>query len=347
MRKTPRHWWMGLGEAGCVLILFTFLAPRVIQAQTNGAAPSQRQPTTVTPLPAPVLAMPDNLQPDLVTPAAPDSYIIGDNDLLTIFVYQMPELTRQVRVDSHGVIHLPFVHRGFTAAGITAPQLQREIARELLREGLARSPMVQVVVRQVESKPIVVAGDVATPVTLQAARPMRLMEVLARAGGLNSNAGDTVLISKLRDGKTVTRQINLARLIRYNNQASDPVLHGHDMVTILPARLVYVVGAFRKPGAFRLHMGEPITVLDAIALGQGLHNYPNKGQAVIIRTLPDGSHRQIRIHIGQILLHKAPDLRLRSGDILYVPHDSRRHLLMAALQDVGQIVTWGAAYHIP
>lgn len=306
---------------------------------------------TATPLPVPALALPDNIQPDLVAPAAPDTYIIGPDDLLTVFVYQMPELTRQVRVSAHGNIRLPFVRQSFHAAGLTAPQLQRSITRALLSDGLARAPMVQVVVRQVESKPIVVAGAVARPNTLQAARPMPLLEVLARAGGITSDAGDTVLVTQRNlasaAGPSLARQYNLMQLMRFNNPADDPMLIGNELVTVLPARRVYVVGSFLRPGAFPLQMGEPITVIRAIALARGFKGMANRGNSVIIRTLPDGRHTEIRLHINKILHHKAPDPVLHSGDILYVPKDRKRQILMTALADTAQIVTLGVAYHFP
>ena len=305
------------------------------------------QTHVVTPLPVPALAMPDNIQPDLITPAAPDSYIIGDNDLLTVFVYEMPELTRQVRVDNHGTIRLPFIARSFTAAGKTAPMLQKEIAHVLLLEQLARAPMVQVVVRQVESKPIIVTGAVKHPLTLQAARPMRLLEVLARAGGLSGMSGDSVLVTS-HDANSgfAAASYNLNRLIRYADPSDNPWLTGNQTVTVLPARLIYVVGAFRRPGAFPLRTGHPISILKAIALAQGLKGAPDKSAAEIIRTMPDNTQKIISVHINRILKHQAPDLKLSAGNILYVPQDRKHILLMTALQDAGQAAVIALGYHL-
>ncbi len=300
-----------------------------------------------SPLPQPTLAVPSHLEPDLVTPAVPDSYIIGRNDLLSVFVFQMPELTRSVRVDNQGEIQLPFVQRRFHASGLTTPQLQRIITAELQREGLANHPIVQVIVQQVESKPIVVTGAVYKPMALQAARPMSLLEVISRAGGLTSNAGDAVLVTSQGVGPAVTKSYSLRQLMLYNNPQDDPVLLGNESVTVLPSKMIYVVGAFHKPGAFPLRVGEPISVLNAIALAGGLRKSPDKGHAEIISTLPDGTHHEVRIHIGRILKHKSLDPRLRAGDILYVPKDLKHQLLMEALQDTAQVLTLGAAYHFP
>ncbi len=107
------------------------------------------------------------------------SYIIGNRDLLAVFVYQIPGLNRQVRV-SQGVIRLPFVPKPIRAAGYTAPQLARQVAQVLMTNRLARNPFVQVVVRQVRSRPIVVTGDVVKPVRLEG-RPVKVNEAALEA----------------------------------------------------------------------------------------------------------------------------------------------------------------------
>ena len=115
---------------------------------------------------------------------------IGSDDLLGVFVYQMPEMTGQVRVDLTEAVRLPMLKKTIPAAGLTASALAQRVAQELVAEGMARNPQVRVVVRQVMSRPIVVMGAVRYPSVLRAARPMRLAEVLARTGGLGTRLGE-------------------------------------------------------------------------------------------------------------------------------------------------------------
>ncbi|HXR98599.1 MAG TPA: polysaccharide biosynthesis/export family protein [Terriglobales bacterium] len=327
--------------AWLLLLGWACLNPSLLRAQA--AATSAAENPQLTTLPPPPLALPNNAVADLVAPAAPDSYLIGDTDLLSVFVYQMPELTRQLRVSADGTITLPFLRKPFRAAGNTAPQLQRLIADELVSEGLARSPAVQVVVVQVESKPVVVSGAVKNPTTIQAARPLRMLEVLARAGGLGDQAGDQVIVSS-SEGVT---SYSLDRLLTVHAADSDPLLVGGETVTVVPAKQIYVVGAFVKPGAFPLRMGEPIGVIQAIALAQGMKSTPNRRNSEIIRTLDDGSRRELPVNLDRILDHKAPNPLLQAGDILYVPEDGKRAALNTALLDLGQLITLGAAYRFP
>ncbi|HUX66497.1 MAG TPA: polysaccharide biosynthesis/export family protein [Terriglobales bacterium] len=335
------------GVIPCVLaLLWTMPAGLRAQGQNALAPPNPVQ----TPLPAPPVAMPDNVQPDLVAPAVPATYVIGANDLLSIFVYQMPEMTRQIRVSADGSIRLPFAAKSFLATGKTSIGLQQSIAQDLFAEGLVRQPIVQVTVVEVESKPVVIAGAVQRPVIVQAARPVRLLEALARAGGLSADAGDTVLVSS-RDGevgaRATSQSYNLVQLMRYNNAADDPELVGNQTVTVLPGRKIYVVGDFNQPGAFPLSMGEPITVIRAIALARGLSASPDRSHDEIIETQADGTRIAVPISIDQIMKHKAPDLELHGGDVLYVSKDAKRQVLLAGLTDAAQLLTLGVAYHFP
>lgn len=316
-------------------------------ASAQNPTEPQRAQESQTPLPAPN-PIPSGLEPNLVAPAAPEGYQIGRNDLLSIFVYQVPALTRQVRVSDDGTIRLPFLQRDVVAAGKTSLALEREIAARLVAAGLASRPTVEVTVRQVESRPIVVGGAVQAPVVVQAAVPMRLSEVLARAHGIASTAGSTVVVTTY-DGAADPRShdYNLIAALSGVNPAADPTLYGNEMVTVLPARMVYVVGDFKKPGAFPLRTDEPITVLKAVALAQGFDPSPRRNQAEIIHILPDGARGVTPVNIDKILRHQAPDPTLQEGDILYVPMDGRRKFLLTGLTDLAQLVTLGIAYHFP
>ena len=176
---------------------------------------------------------------------------------------------------------------------------------------------------------------------------MTLLEVLSRAGGPSSAAGTTVLVSAVHQGRTRIASYNLMRSLQTQQPRDNPLLTGKETVTVLPHQMIYVVGALTRPGAFPITADQPINVLNAIALARGLLQYANKGQAEIIHTAGNGLQHVEHIHVGRILKHKVPDPQLEAGDILYIPRDGRRKVLMTALQDAAQIVTLGAAYHFP
>ncbi|MGO9679103.1 MAG: polysaccharide biosynthesis/export family protein [Candidatus Sulfotelmatobacter sp.] len=125
-------------------------------------------------------------------------YVIGGGDLLGIEVFDVPELSREVRVNESGFVSIPLVPVKVQAAGLTAFQLQDKLAELLQSNGLVTHPQITVTVKEQHSEPITVIGAVRTPLTLQAVHQMTLLQVLSQAGGITDDAGSKVLITRVR-----------------------------------------------------------------------------------------------------------------------------------------------------
>ena len=129
--------------------------------------------------------------------AMPHDYLVGPGDLLGITVFDVQELSRDVRVSQTGTIGIPLVPVRLHVAGLTELQTEQKIAEVLEADGLVTHADVSVSVKERKSKPITVVGAVSHPMVYQADRPVTLLEVLAEAGGLANDAGDTVIVSRL------------------------------------------------------------------------------------------------------------------------------------------------------
>jgi polysaccharide export outer membrane protein len=127
----------------------------------------------------------------------PHDYVIGNGDLLAVQVFDVQELSREVRVSQTGTIGIPLVPVRLHVSGLTETQAQSKIAEVLEANGLVSHPDVSVTVKEHKSKPITVVGAVAHPMVYQADRQVSLVEVLAEAGGISNDAGNTVIISRL------------------------------------------------------------------------------------------------------------------------------------------------------
>ncbi|HTQ62311.1 MAG TPA: polysaccharide biosynthesis/export family protein [Candidatus Solibacter sp.] len=127
---------------------------------------------------------------------APHDYVIGDGDLLSIEVFDVKELSRDVRVSQTGTIGIPLVPVRLRVTGLTEIQAEQKIAEVLEADGLVSHPEVTVTVRERKSKPITVVGAVAHPLVYQADRQVTLLEALAEAGGISNDAGDQVIITR-------------------------------------------------------------------------------------------------------------------------------------------------------
>ena len=126
----------------------------------------------------------------------PRDYVIGNGDLLNVQVFEVQELSREVRVSPTGTIAIPLVPVRLHVTGLTETQAELKIAEVLEANGLVSHPDVSVAVKERKSKPITVVGAVPHPMVYQADRQVTLVEVLAEVGGISNDAGDTVIITR-------------------------------------------------------------------------------------------------------------------------------------------------------
>src|SRR5713101_6255667 len=126
----------------------------------------------------------------------PHDYVIGNGDLLDLEVFDVKELSREVRVSQTGSIGIPLVPVRLHVAGLTEVQAQQKISEVLESDGLVSHAEVSLSVKERKSKPITVVGAVGHAMVYQADRPVTLLEVLAEAGGVANDAGDTVIVNR-------------------------------------------------------------------------------------------------------------------------------------------------------
>src|SRR5215469_6779958 len=127
---------------------------------------------------------------------APHDYIIGAGDLVNVSVFDVPELSRDLRVSQSGTIAMPLVPTRLHVAGLTESQAEQTIADVLQSSGLVSHPEVGVLVKEHKSKPITVVGAVGHPMVYEADHTVTLLEVLAGAGGVANDAGDSIIITR-------------------------------------------------------------------------------------------------------------------------------------------------------
>jgi polysaccharide export outer membrane protein len=264
---------------------------------------------------------------------------IGPNDLIAVSVYDSPELTRTVRVGSDGWIRLPMLKQRIKAERLLPLELESAIADALREEALLVDPVVTVTIAEYNSRPINVAGAVKSPLTFQAAGPVTLLEALTRAGGLSPEAGSEILVSRVQpadDGAptALVQRIPVKALIDAADPDMNLKLTGGEEIRVPQAGKVYIVGTVKRPGAFPVQSSAETTVLQMLALAEGLAPYASSRAFIYRREEASGSKHEIPIELNKILARKAPDVPLQSEDILYIPDNSGRRLTMNAIDRI-------------
>lgn len=272
----------------------------------------------------------------------PGDYIIGGSDLVKIDVFDVPDLSREVRVSESGYISLPLIPVKVRAGGLTAFQLEEKLAELLQVNGLVSHPQVSVLVKEQRSQPITVIGAVRNPMVYQAVRQTTLLQVLSEAGGIADDAGSVVFVTRAAvpaaapegSGNDLppgpqTISINLKNLLEGGDASANIGVFGGDVVSVPRAGIVYVVGAVERPGGFVLQSeGEEMTALKAIALAQGLKGTARPSKAVIIRKdSGSGKKQEIDVNLSKIMGRKMEDVALFANDVLFVPDSSGKRAL--------------------
>jgi len=117
--------------------------------------------------------------------AAGIPYRVGEGDLLEVFVFKHPELTRNVTVLPDETIVFPLIGT-IDVSGRTAPDIGDEIAKRL--EAHILYPSVTVIPVSIHSYRIYVLGEVRNPGEFELNGAVTILQGIAMAGGLTPYA---------------------------------------------------------------------------------------------------------------------------------------------------------------
>ena len=101
-----------------------------------------------------------------------------------------------------------------------------------------------------------------------------------------------------------------------------------------------------KPGGFALlDPAAGVTVLQALAMAEGLTRIAAGDRTVIVRQGPDGQPRQeIPYNVAKLMDGKIGDTQLQPNDILFIPESGRKRS-MARIATVAVQGAQGAAFY--
>jgi polysaccharide export outer membrane protein len=147
----------------------------------------------------------DNYRPNYAVNREVPEYRLGPEDVIEVFIWKEPELTTTVVIRPDGRITLPLTNE-LDASGKTAVQLQREIT-EKLREYIT-NPVVNVMVKQVNSLKISVLGEVRKPDVYRIKNRVTVLDAIAMAGGFTDLARPSRVVI-LRNTPSGPRRIKI------------------------------------------------------------------------------------------------------------------------------------------
>jgi len=317
--KTPGAWvilcFVAASGLSCRDGGLALLGPGPLE---GGEAPVQ----SVEPPGAP-LALPE-------PPQGPEPYRVRTGDLLTISVLGEPDMTMTLPVGPDGRISY-YIARDVVAAGRTFEELRAEIT-DKLREHF-KDPQVTVSGHEYRGNTVAVLGLVSRPGEYIVRSDTRLLDVIAMAGGIAFNPYWSAVYSMGMDIADLRRafllrgdkfvDVDFEALFSRDEAAvaaNNVIVQAGDRIYIPSAATlenkVMVLGEVVSPKVVRYQ--RDVSFLEAIAEAGGVKESAWERRAFIVR----GSLRRpavIPISLREVAMGAAPDVPLRSGDIVYVP----------------------------
>lgn len=283
-------------------------------------------PQVVPPVVSPV---PSDLPPPVtenktfVTIDGVPQYRIGPGDVLEVFFTRgstQERLTLPVR--ANGRISVSFVE--VYVDGLTADQAAREITRAL--SIYFRNPVVEVVVREYNSKKVSILGAIAaTPRggigTIPLTGRTTLLELIAKAGGLAPTASLERMRVTRESGKSYT--VNMYRYVQEGDLSQEFILDTGDAIFVperVPGeeRRVFLLGEVKAPGPVPFY--PTLTLSQLMAQSGGWTDGALFGETRIIRG-DLKSPQIIAVDLGRLLLDgdKRIDQYMIPNDIVFIP----------------------------
>jgi polysaccharide export outer membrane protein len=262
-------------------------------------------------------------------------YTIGSSDIISVIVYDHPELQPQggaiisqgtdptavagapgFIVDEKGDIFYPYARR-VKVGGLTEAQAAELIESRI--KHIIKDPQVTVRIAAFRSRRAYVDGDVRSPgPQIFTDVPMTLSEALNRAGGI-APTGDRSFITITRDDRTTV--VDLMRLQDLGVSPTRIMLEPNDLVTVRSRddSKVFVMGEIARPSALQMRNGR-LTLNEALGEAGGPNlGTSNTGQIYVIRNVGQESPALFHLNASNpSALALADNFYLQPRDVVYV-----------------------------
>jgi len=168
--------------------------------------------------------------PSSSAPEASGDYVIGQGDVLEVFIWRNEKLSREVVVMPDGNISLPLI-QNIKAEGLTILQLRYVITQKLSQ--YVESPKVTVMMMEMNSYKVSVLGRVLKPGVYPVTGKTSIIEAISMAGGFTEWANKrNVTVMRGQEGEERSIAININKIISGKDPSQNILLRRGDTVIV-------------------------------------------------------------------------------------------------------------------
>lgn len=260
---------------------------------------------------------------------------LGPGDLLSVEVFDIPELKQEIRISYTGDADFAPVGK-LHLASLTVEEAQNLIASQLRARQLVVAPQVSLLVQEYATQGVAVSGEVRKPGIYKVLGPRTVLQVISEAGGLTDIASPKIrLLHSGGDEETVYAS-------GANPDWSRTWLSPGDTVVAPRSGIVYLVGDVARSGGYVMQDAGDLSIAQLVSLGGGVLHTAKSSKAKLVRRA--GAQRtQIEVDVKAILRGAAPDLQLQADDILFIPNSAWKDAANR-LQNITQMTAGAAIY---
>jgi len=257
-----------------------------------------------------------------------EEYQLGGMDVLNIIVYGEDELNRGgLRISHDGYITLPLIGR-VRVEGFTSAQAEALITKKYREGGFLKSPHITVTVKEFKSRQVLIMGAVKDPGRHPMEGNERLLEMLAKAGGIKFDDRGDVVANSIRilrtvkttagDTERISMDLDLESLTQGTRPQYNIVMQDKDVVYVPESPRFFVTGEVRNPGHYKIK-DRPITVVEAITMAGGPTRTAALNRTRVVRVI-DGKETTLSIPASDILDgDKSKDIIVQPNDVIVIP----------------------------
>jgi len=245
----------------------------------------------------------------------PPALRIAAGDLVSVDVFDTPELSAKLRVSEKGDIDLP-VAGLLRVGGLTAEEAAAQVEQRLREDRILKHPHAEVFIQEYATQGVSVLGEVKNPGVYPELGAHSLLDFISLAGGITPTAGKQVSITHKED-------LEHPAIVTFDSspdvaKRAGVAIQPGDTIVVSKSGVVYVVGDLGKPGGFLIENNQRLTAVQAVALAQGANKTAALNKSRLIRKSTNGP-KEIHVQLAKVLAGKESDLSLEDGDILFVP----------------------------